>query len=111
MVVRVPPARMEMKKMTTVTAINNIDSSFADTRSTPTQQSFRRWTAGLFVSAVLGGVSALIGLAVGVLTIGELIVPSTSLYTIGTILIGASFIFFGLAAHCLDKSDAADKAI
>ena len=102
---------MEMKKMTTATAINNIDRSFADASSTQTQESFRRWTAALFVSAVLGGVSGLSGLTIGVLTIGELIVPSTNLYTIGTVLIGASFIFFGLAAHCLDKSDAADKAI
>lgn len=97
--------------MTTVTAINKIDRGLTDSSITPIQQSLRRWTTGLFVSAMLGAVSGLVGLTIGFLTIGELIVPSTSLYTVSAVLIGASFILFGLAAHCLDKADGADKAI
>jgi hypothetical protein len=105
---------MEMKKMTTVTAISEIDRGLADSSTNSTtliQQSIKHWTAGLFVSAVLGGVSGLGGLTLGFLTIGELIAPSMGLYMTGTVLLGASFLLFGLAAHCLDKADAADKAI
>lgn len=102
---------VEMKKMTSVTAINKIDHGLADSSKTPTQQALRRWTAGLFVSAFFGVVSGFGGLALGFLTTGGLIVSSTSFYAIGTLLVGASFTLFGLAAHCLDKADAADKAI
>ena len=102
---------MEMKKMTTVTAMNKIGGSMVDSDATTMQQSLRRWSAGLFVSAVLGAVSGLVGLTMGFLTLLELFVPTTTLYTVSTVLIGASFILFGLAGHCLDKTDAADKAI
>lgn len=106
----IEPRPEEMEKMTTVTAINKIGGSLAN-RNTAVRQSRRRWTAGLFVSAVLGAVSGLVGLTIGFLTLVELFVPSTILYTSGTVLIGASFILFGLAAHCLDKVAEADKAI
>jgi hypothetical protein len=102
---------MEMKKMTTVTTINNIDRALADTLPTATQQSLRRWNSGLFVSGVFGAVSGLVGLMIGFLALIQVFVPSTSLYTISTVLIGSSFILFGLAAHCLDRADATDKAI
>lgn len=97
--------------MTTFTAFNKIDGSLAGSDTTPTEESVRRWTAGLFVSAVLGAMSGLGGLTLGFLTFLGLTLPSTGIYATGTMLIGASFILFGLAAHCLDKSDAADKAI
>ena len=97
--------------MTTVTAMNKIDQGLTDRNRTPKQQTLRRWTAGLFVSAFLGVVSGFGGLALGFLTMGGLVVTSTGLYTFGTVLIGASFIMFGLAAHCLDRADAADKEI
>jgi hypothetical protein len=101
---------MEMKKMTTATAINN-PHPHAEQTSTTLQQSMRRWTAVLFVTSVLGAVAGLVGLMIGLLTILDLFVPTTTLYTASTLLIGASFILFGLAAHCLDKASAADKAI
>ena len=97
--------------MTTVTAINEVNGAAAESNATPTHQSLRRWTAGLFVSAVLGALAGLAGLAIGLLTLLELILPTTTVYATGTVLIGSSFILFGLAAHCLDRSDAADKAI
>ena len=96
--------------MTTFTAFNKIESSVAASHTTPLRESMRRWTAGLFVSAFLGGVAGLGGFALGFLTFLGFLAPITSLYTVTTVLIGASFILFGLAAHCLDKSDAADKA-
>ena len=99
-----------MKTMTTATAINNVERSLADSGAMPIRQSIQRWTAGLFVSAVFGAISGLGGLTLGFLTMSELVRPSTNLYTMSTLLIGASFILFGLAAHCLDKRDAADKA-
>ena len=103
--------RTEMKKMTTVTAINGIDRSVGGSITSPNGDTLRRWTIALFVSAVLGGVSGLGGLTVGFLTMAELVAPSTNLYTISTVLIGASFLLFGLASHCLDKAEVADKAI
>jgi hypothetical protein len=101
----------EMKRMTTVTAIDEIGGSLLDRSTTPAQQSLRRWNAGVFVLAVLGAVSGLVGLTIGFLTLLEIFVPSTTLYTISTVLLGASFILFGLAAHCIDRADAADKAM
>jgi hypothetical protein len=100
-----------MKKMTTVTGFMNINRDVADDSMPPAKQKLRRWVEGLFVSAFFGAFSGLAGLTIGFLSLSELIVPSTSLYTISTVLIGASFILFGLAAHCLDKTDAAEKAI
>ena len=94
-----------------VTALNNTASSLTDVRMAPIPQTFQHWTAALFVSAILGAVSGLLGLALGFLTVAGLIVPTTSLYATATLLMGVSFILFGLAAHCLDKADAADKAI
>jgi hypothetical protein len=100
-----------MKKMTTATAFINFDRDRADRSMTPAKHKLRRWVEGLFVSAFLGALAGLVGLTIGFLSLTELIVPNTSLYTIGTVLVGASFILFGLAAHCLDKTDAADKEI
>jgi hypothetical protein len=96
--------------MTTVTAIDEIGGSLLNRSTTPAQRSLRRWNAGVFVSAVLGAVSGLVGLTIGFLTLLEIFVPSTKLYTISTVLLGASFILFGLVAHCIDRADAADKA-
>lgn len=97
--------------MTTVTGFMNINRGIADSSLTAPKQKMRRWAEGLFVSAFLGALSGFVGLTIGFLSLSELIAPSTSLYTISTVLIGSSFILFGLAAHCLDKTDAADKAI
>ena len=94
-----------------MTAINNTENIPADSDSTTAPETFRHWTAGLFVSALFGTLSGLGGLTLGFLTFIGLILPSTSLYTTSTLLIGASFVLFGLAAHCIDKADAADKAI
>ena len=97
--------------MTSVSAIDNVERSLGDSMTTPAQNGRRRWNAGSFVSAFFGFVCGLGGLTIGFLTVSELTVPSTGLYTSGTVLIGTSLILFGLAAHCLDKADAADKAM
>jgi hypothetical protein len=99
-------AGVEIKEMTTFTGFNDIERSVAPSHTTPTRESMRHWIAGLFVSALLGGIAGL-----GFLMFLGFIAPMTSGYTVATVLIGVSFIFFGLAAHCLDKSDAADKAL
>jgi hypothetical protein len=104
-------AGVEMKKMTTFTGFNDIERSAAPSHTTPTRESMRHWIAGLFVSAVLGGIAGLGGFVLGFLMFLGFIAPMTSRYTVATVLIGVSFIFFGLAAHCLDKSDATDKAL
>ncbi len=104
-------AATEMKKMTTVTAINEIEHGVSHGSVSPMQRSLRRWNTGLFLSAVLGGIVGLGGLTIGFLTFGGHIDSSTSLYTMSTVFIGASFILFGFAAHCLDKVDAADRAL
>ena len=97
--------------MTTITSISNIGHGVSDSDTNAAEKSLRRWNAGLFASAVLGAVSGLVGLTIGFLTLIELLVPTHNLYAIGTILIGASFVLFGLAAHCLDRAGAVDKAI
>ena len=97
--------------MTSVSVINNVERNLGDSKTTPVQNGRRRWNAGSFVSAFFGFVCGLGGLAIGFLTVSELVVAGTSLYTIGTVLIGTSLILFGLAAHCLDRADAVDKAI
>ncbi|MEO6334309.1 MAG: hypothetical protein ABIO91_04930 [Pyrinomonadaceae bacterium] len=98
-----------MKKMTSLTTSDRIATDRVDL--TPMQQSLRRWTAGLFVSSLVGSAFCIAGLAIGLLTIAEFVAPSTSLYAAGTILIGGAFILFGFAAHSLDKINVSDKAI
>ncbi len=95
--------------MTNVTAIDRMVLERMDL--TPMHRSSRRWNAVLFVSMLFGAAFFLGCLAIGLLTAGEFIAPSTSLYAASTILIGGSFILFGLAAHCLDKINASEKAI
>lgn len=97
--------------MTTATAINDIGRGQSGQNLTTLQKALRKWNTSLFILAFLGVVSAVGGLTTGFLTMTELIVPTTALYTTSTLLIGASFVFFGFAAHCLDKADGADKAI
>lgn len=97
--------------MTTFTAFNKMDSTLSANFATPTEDSVRRWTAGLFISVIIGAASGLGGLVLGFLTLFGVLQPSTGTYTTNTMLIGAAFIFFGLAAHCLDKAAAAEKAI
>jgi len=101
----------EIRKMTTVTIIDEIHAGLNDIGMSPLRSSLRRWNVGLIVSALFGTALGVGGLTIGFLTFGEFILPNTSLYTISTVLIGASFVFFGLAAHCLDKADAAEKAV
>lgn len=96
--------------MTTATAINDIGREIPYDDSTSARRSLRRWSAALFITALLGGVSGLAGLTVAFVSLVELVIPSTTLYTTGTVLIGASFILFGLTAHCIDKIADADTA-
>ena len=100
-----------MKEMTTIAALNNMDGRAANDDATPIRRSLRCWNAGLFTSGVLGALSAVLGITMGFVMLLELVVPSTTLYATGTILIGGSFVLFGLMAHCIDKVDAADKAL
>lgn len=97
--------------MTNATAINSIGPELACSDNSTLQRSLRRWTAALFTTAIFGAVSGLVGLAVGIVTFLELVAPSTALYTTSTFLIGASFILFGLTAHCVDRVDAFDKEL
>lgn len=94
-----------------ITVMDRSDQRIAGSVAAPIPRTLRRWTAGLFVSVILGAMSGLAGLVTGFLTLTGIVTPSTALYTTGTVLLGASFVLFGLAAHCLDKADAADKAM
>jgi hypothetical protein len=93
------------------TSINEVEGGFHDFAGRPLKSSLRRWNVGLFISTLFGLVFGLGGLTIGFLTISELLSSSTTLYVISTLFIGASFVLFGIAAHCLDRVDAADKAI
>lgn len=99
-----------MKKMNAI-AIPQITGVMTASEDTLLRRSLRRWTAGLFVSAILGAVSGLGGLAIGAMSLVGLVSPGTELSTLGTVFVAASFPLFGFAAHCLDKASAADKAI
>ena len=100
-----------MNKAITASITDRIHYDTTDREATPSRRTLRRWNTGLLTAAVLGILTAMSGLVLGILTIGGYIDPGTGPYTTGVMLVGASFIFFGLAAHCLDKSDAVDKAI
>ncbi|HVF30587.1 MAG TPA: hypothetical protein VNA22_06430 [Pyrinomonadaceae bacterium] len=69
-----------------------------------------RWRAGMSLAALSGAMTGLAGLALALVNAFGVALSTTSLYSIATLLIGASFVFFGLAAHCLDRADAEDKA-
>lgn len=95
----------------TALAILQINGRTSESTGKSLEKDLRRWTAALFVFVVLAVVSGLGGLAIGVLSLSGLIGAGTSVSTLGTILIGVSFPNFFLAAHCLDKAEAARKAI
>ncbi len=95
----------------TVAAISQINTRLADTSMKPLQKSLRRWTAGLLLPSVLGFVSGFGGLAISGLGIAGLVDPDTDLATLGTVFVAISFPFFILAAHCIDRVAAADKAV
>lgn len=93
-------------------AIQNTTISRSELRKkTSLEQRERRWTAVLFVLVMLGAISGLGGLAIGGLSLLGVIDSNTGLPLFGTLLNAASFPLFFLAAHCMDKADAADKAI
>ena len=102
----------EDEVMATASASKGTDYESADLiRETSLQRSLRRWNVGLCVLAFIGAATALGGLTIGFITLSELAAASTKLYTCAAILIGCSFVSFGLAAHCLDKGDALDKQV
>jgi hypothetical protein len=70
-----------------------------------------QWTIGVFASFAVAATAGLAGFAF--LTLSQFGVGSagSTLSTIGAVLMIASFLLFFLGAHCLDKADAADKAI
>ena len=97
--------------MTKLVAIDAIDFEADDFPKTHLKRRLRRWNVGLCVLGFYGLAAGLGGLTIGFLTIAELVSPSTKLYTCSALLIGGSFILFGLAAHCLDQADALDRRI
>jgi hypothetical protein len=99
-----------MKKMTATEVISVAVSTSVDPDMHRLEMSLRRWTAGLLISAVLGGLTGLTGLGIGALSILG-VAHETSVVTLGTLSIALSFPLLILAAHCLDKVDACDKAI
>ncbi|HUR98908.1 MAG TPA: hypothetical protein VMZ26_12650 [Pyrinomonadaceae bacterium] len=94
-----------------VTAINEVERGLSDIDATQLKSALKRWSVGLFISALLGVASGLGGLVIAFLAMSDLIRVSSGAYTTSAILVGASFILFGVGAHCLDMADAADKAI
>ena len=93
------------------TALSSIRSGTAGFTIGPRSSAIQRWTAALFVLAIFGCLAGLGGFCLWLLSMIGLIAATTNLYTVGTLLIGASFVLFGLSAHCLDRVDAADKSI
>lgn len=75
------------------------------------QQGLRLWTSGLLASAIAGGAAGLGGLAIGILSITGFIQSGAELSAPGSVLVAISFPLLILAAHCIDRVAAADKAI
>ena len=70
-----------------------------------------RWTAGVFASFAVALTTGLAGFAFLILSQFGVGSAGSTLSTIGAVLMIASFLLFFLGAHCLDRADAADKAI
>lgn len=70
-----------------------------------------RWTAALFISAVLGVSSGLTGLIISGLSLSGFLENTGGIRSLGSWLVAAAFPLLMLVAHCLDKIGAADKAI
>ena len=68
------------------------------------------WTALLIPALVGGAFFLLVGLGISVVSAVGLIHPSRSIAYSAIALIFGAFISMFLAAHCMDRRDAADKA-
>ena len=94
-----------------ITARIQVEGTDAPEKRDTSSDRLRRWTAGLFISAIAGGLSGLIGLVMsGAAELG-VVEHTDKAYAAGTLLIGASFLLFGLAAHCADKRQETEKAL
>lgn len=70
-----------------------------------------RWIRVMYVSVVGGVLSNLMGLVMSGLALIGALEQTPVFKTIATLMIAASFPLLFLAAHSMDKADAADKAI
>ena len=95
----------------TATLFQQINGNIAVPTGTPLQKKRRHWTAGLCISAFLGAVFGLGGISIIGLSLTGLVEHATGLTALGTLLIAGSFPAFFFAGHCLDRADAADKAM
>ena len=93
-----------------MTAANKIYGPAVSMSDVHDSRTVRSWTAGLFLTGILGALSGICGLGLGSLAALNVLASSSAIYATGTILIGASFVLFGVAAHCIDKAGAAVKA-
>ena len=92
-------------------ASGTIRSRIATQETASSEGGGRRWRAGLGIAAVAGTGAGTAGLGLTFLSALGATPLTTRLYTITTLLIGASFVLFGIAAHCFDRADAEDRAL
>ena len=95
----------------TATAISQIIDWAPDRTLILSQQSLYRWTACLVVSGGLGAVAAVSALVIGIISIAGPGEGSTDLSTLSKALVAVCFPVFIFAAHCMDRVDAARRAI
>ena len=75
------------------------------------QISQRHWTLALVGSAITTVVIAVLGLALGSVSLLHLIPPTNPLTTLGVVLLALTFPGLIFTAHCLDRIDGAMHAI
>jgi hypothetical protein len=71
----------------------------------------RRWTLLLAVSGITTVIMAVLGLALGTVSLLHLIPAENPLTTIGVVLLASTFPGLIFTAHCLDRIDDAMHAI
>jgi hypothetical protein len=75
------------------------------------EKAHSRWTIGLFLSATIGTLAGLLGLVINGLFLIGVMERTGKISLIATWLIVAAFPLLMLAAHCLDRADAARRSL
>ena len=97
--------------MDTTMAPGDIESTAGNSEVVSRRHALQAWNLGLIVSGIGGFVTGVCGIAIGFAAALGLTIEGPTLYITTTILIGASFVLFGIAAHCIDKANSVERAI
>jgi hypothetical protein len=103
-----------MREPLTIKQLNVAQANFAADRTLPEKQfdrSRRRWSIVLLFSVTVSVFPAVVGLVLWFASLTHLISSHGTLSMFGVVLLGLTFAGLILAAHCLDRIDAAEHSI